>query len=430
MPDMRKLLNRFERSRERKTVLLIGALAVCIVFIGMLVAYYYEANTYLVLKGEPEMTVGLHGIYEDPGVTAKIGGRDVSDQVQGEPAVDTDTPGEYTVTYHSGNFTAERTVTVLDHMVPKLKLSGDRKITIMLGDAFQEPGYTATGDDGEDLTGSVEVSDTTFNRAGTFDVTYTVSDDQGRKTRKSRHVTVEPNTNYGSTGLPICMYHYVYDELDPPDDVNSRYKNYISKQDLIEEMNWLNQEGYYYPTWDEVRDFVDGKLLLPEKSIVLSFDDGEKATLEQLAPIAEQCKVPVTSFLITVHSGEDKVKKYKNEYLTFESHTHDMHRAGGVAGYRGILPVIDYETGLADLKESVRICGSNKAMAYPYGDFNYNTHMMLEAAGFLVGVTTQYGKAYPGMDPLTLPRVRMWQDQTLQEFQNAVAPPVQTVVGQ
>ena len=135
----------------------------------------------------------------------------------------------------------------------------------------------------------------------------------------------------------------------------------------------------------------------------------------------------MTSFLITVHSGEKKVKEYTSEYLEYESHTHDMHRAGGVAGYRGILPVIDYETGLADLKESIRICGSNKAFAYPYGDFNYNTHLMLEEAGFLCGVTTQYNKAYPGMDPLTLPRVRMWQDQTLDQFIRIVAPPAPVV---
>ena len=84
----------------------------------------------------------------------------------------------------------------------------------------------------------------------------------------TREVTVEANTDYDSPGLPICMYHYVYDEENPPDDLNQRYGNYISMQDLEEELEWLNEEGYYYPTWQEVRDYVDGKILLPEKSIV------------------------------------------------------------------------------------------------------------------------------------------------------------------
>lgn len=410
----------------KNLLLPVALLAVLVFGVGILTIHYYTAETYLLLNGEEKVEVGLNGVYEDAGVTAKWMGFDVSDQVEVSSDVDTKEPGEYIINYKSGNFEASRTVTVLDHMVPELKLLGKKKVSFLLGEEYTDPGFTAKADDGTDLTDRVKVSKKTFNRAGTFRVTYTVSDDAGHTTRLARKITVKPNTEYGSVGLPICMYHYVYDELDPPADVNARYKNYISKQDLIEEMDWLNQEGYYYPSWDEVRDFVDGKLLLPDKSIVLTFDDGEKATLQQLVPIVEQTHVPVTSFLITVHSGEKKVKNYSSEYLYYESHTHDMHRAGGAAGYRGIMPVMDFASGVADLKESIRICGSNKALAYPYGDFNDNTHAMMEECGFLCGVTTQYGKAYPGMDPLTLPRVRMWQDQTLDQFIRAIAPPEQT----
>ena len=385
--------------------------------------YYYSEQTYLVLNGDEQVSVGLRGVYKDPGVTAKSWGRDVSDKAEVTGKPDMGVPGDYVITYTSGDLHVERTVTVLDHMEPQLELKGDKNITMKLGETFEEPGYAASDDSGTDLTDQVRVSDQKFDRAGTFKIRYTVSDSEGRMTRLTRKVTIEPNTEYETPGLPICMYHYVYDENDPPDDVNSRYKNYISRQDLIEEMDWLNSEGYYYPTWDEVRDYVDGKLLLPEKSIVLTFDDGEYATLDQLITIVEQTHVPVTSFLITEHAGETKAKKYKSEYLHFESHTHGLHHAGGAAGFRGMLPVIDFETGVADLKKSIEICGSGKAIAYPYGDYNENVRAITEAAGFLVGVTTQFGNARPGMNPFALPRVRMWQDQTMDYFKRNVAPP-------
>ena len=48
---------------------------------------------------------------------------------------------------------------------------------------------------------------------------------------------------------------------------------------------------------------------------------------------------------------------------------------------------------------------------------------MMEEVGFLCGVTIQWGKAYPGMDPLVLPRIRMWQDQTMNYFTTNVSPP-------
>lgn len=414
---------RRKRRGGKKLLLPVILAGICVFGIALMTIYYYSEQTYLVLNGDEQVSVGLRGVYKDPGVTAKSWGRDVSDKAEVTGKPDMGVPGDYVITYTSGDLHVERTVTVLDHMEPQLELKGDKNITMKLGETFEEPGYAASDDSGTDLTDQVRVSDQKFDRAGTFKIRYTVSDSEGRMTRLTRKVTIEPNTEYETPGLPICMYHYVYDENDPPDDVNSRYKNYISRQDLIEEMDWLNSEGYYYPTWDEVRDYVDGKLLLPEKSIVLTFDDGEYATLDQLITIVEQTHVPVTSFLITEHAGETKAKKYKSEYLHFESHTHGLHHAGGAAGFRGMLPVIDFETGVADLKKSIEICGSGKAIAYPYGDYNENVRAITEAAGFLVGVTTQFGNARPGMNPFALPRVRMWQDQTMDYFERNVAPP-------
>ena len=47
---------------------------------------------------------------------------------------------------------------------------------------------------------------------------------------------------------------------------------------------------------------------------------------------------------------------------------------------------------------------------------------MVEKAGFLCAVTTEYGKAEPGDDPMLLPRVRMSMGQSLAGFQDRVSP--------
>lgn len=72
-------------------------------------------------------------------------------------------------------------------------------------------------------------------------------------------------------GLPICMYHYVYDANSVPENLNS---NYIEVGTLEEELKYLYENDYYFPTWKEVREYLDGERILPDKSIVLSFDDG------------------------------------------------------------------------------------------------------------------------------------------------------------
>ena len=126
--------------------------------------------------------------------------------------------------------------------------------------------------------------------------------------------------------------------------------------------------------------------------------------------------------MITANSGEYKIDNYKSKYVIYESHSHNMHRGGGNIGHGGIFTAIPYEDGMKDLKTSIEICGSSDAFAYPFGDYNERSRDMVEDAGFLCAVTTQYGKAYPGDDPMLLPRLRMTMGQSLNSFKSMVAP--------
>lgn len=397
-------------------------LAVLVLAVGGIAVYRYMLQNSLKPVGDHSITIGLNGVYDEQGAEARSHGKDVSDKVKIVGSVNSSKPGTYTIEYKFGDMTATRTVKVLGNMNPSITLAGESELQMKLGDSYAEPGFTATDEAGNDITDSVKVSDTEFDRAGTHKISYTAEDAKGNKTRVFRTVDIAPNKNYSTPGLPICMYHYVYDENDPPDDLNKRFGNYISVQDLKEELNWLNEEGYYYPTWREVRDYVDGKQLLPDKSIVLCFDDGAMSFLENGIPVLEECRVPATCFMITSSNGESKIEQFKSDYIYYESHSHNMHRPGGNIGHGGIFTAISEKEGLADLKKSIEICGSGDAFAYPYGDYNDRSRKMVEDAGFLCAVTTQYGKAKPGQDPLLLPRVRMSMGQSMSSFKNKVSP--------
>lgn len=223
--------------------------------------------------------------------------------------------------------------------------------------------------------------------------------------------------HHKTNGLAVCMYHYVYDKNDPPANLNA---NYIEVSALEEQLIYLKENNYYFPSWEEVRQYVDGELLLPEKSIVLSFDDGAKSFLKVGAPLFDKYHIPVTSFLITNKDGENKVATYETPYLQFQSHTHNMHRAGGNIGHGGIFPVMPHDEAVADLKESIRICGNGEALAYPYGDYNDSCVAAVKDAGFLCAFTTEYGRVFPGDNPYLLPRIRISHGQSLESFIAAV----------
>ena len=402
----------------------IAALAVVIMGIALFTTVYYTMQLSLSLNGPDEMTIGLNGLYEEKGAKACVGGRDASDRVQITGSIDTSTPGTYTLKYEIETLTVERKVTVTDKMKPELILEGDDTMELMLGETFEEPGYRAADENGRDITGDVKVTGTELTRAGENQIKYTVSDSRGNTTQLMRSVNVLPNTEYDAAGLPVCMYHYVYDENDPPEDLYNRFGNYISQQELEKELNWLNEEGYYFPTWKEVREYIDGELMLPDKSIVITFDDGSRSFLDYGIPVLEKCRVPSTSFVITSNDGEKKIAGYQSDYVTYQSHSDNMHRPGGNIGHGGIFTALSYDEALADLQKSIEICGSSDAFAYPYGDYNESCRQVVEDAGFLCAVTTQAGKAYPGDNPMLLPRVRMSLGQSLDQFISMVQPPL------
>lgn len=146
------------------------------------------------LQGDPVMTVEKGDVFEDPGVTALADGRTVKVKVTGQ--VDTKTPGTYTLCYRAryllSKGEATRTVHVVNTRPPVLALVGQEQITLTMGSEFEEPGYTATDNNGQDITARVQVSgEVDTLKPGIYTVTYTVTDDAGRMTTAQRVVTVE-----------------------------------------------------------------------------------------------------------------------------------------------------------------------------------------------------------------------------------------------
>jgi hypothetical protein len=88
-----------------------------------------------------------------------------------------------------------------DTQPPVITLTGGANISIEVGGAWSEPGYSARDNVDGDLTGSVTVSgNVNSSVAGTYALTYAVSDRAGNRGTAERVVTVSAATNGGGTG--------------------------------------------------------------------------------------------------------------------------------------------------------------------------------------------------------------------------------------
>jgi hypothetical protein len=161
--------------------------------------------TISLIGGNIELVQGTP--YSEPGYTASDNADgDLTLQVQVTGSINENQLGEQTLTYYvedaAGNSTSTtRTVTVVefvpdDTTAPVISLTGGN-LTLTVGDTWSEPGYTATDNVDGDLTSQVVATGSVdTSKAGSYPITYTVSDSTGNTGTATRIVTVLPATNY------------------------------------------------------------------------------------------------------------------------------------------------------------------------------------------------------------------------------------------
>ena len=311
------------------------------------------------------------------------------------------------------------TVPQLDPGNIVIGVNGSETTYVLKGEQYVEGGAHAIEPEDGVLTGNIVTTGTVdTNTPGDYTVQYTVHDSTGHEASTTRTVKVVDTMDKQTGGIPVLMYHYVYDPANPPADVDA---NWIPTTSLEPQLQYLTQNNFYYPSWPEVRAFIDGKHSLPKNSIVMTFDDGEPHFFQYGAPLLAKYKVPATSFIIGA-DGEalNKMKTYATPYLEYESHSFDMHRAGGTVGHGGRISAMSHQEIVDDLKQSEQVTGSLQAFAYPFGDTTPDAIEAVKETGTLAAFTTQYGWADVGADPMNLPRVRIQGTGSLDTFIAAI----------
>ncbi|RJQ31529.1 hypothetical protein C4572_02300 [Candidatus Parcubacteria bacterium] len=101
--------------------------------------------------------------------------------------------------------------------------------------------------------------------------------------------------------VPVLLYHGL---LEEPDGKN------ILRKDFIEQMFTLKKAGYETVNLEDFHKFVKGEKELPEKSFLLTFDDGRKDSYYPTDPILKALDYEAVQFVITVYSLTELNNKY------------------------------------------------------------------------------------------------------------------------
>lgn len=319
----------------------------------------------------------------------------------------------------------DEALTMTESAVPQkaddivMTLNGDQDTIVLVGEEYLEAGCHAVQENVGYLTDEVQISGSVDTAVpGDYTITYKATASDGRYAEATRVVHVVETMDQAAD-IPVLMYHWVYTDMDVPDDLNG---NYILDTDLEQQLQYLRSNEYYFPSYQELRAFVDGTHTLPEKSVVVTFDDGEQGFLDHGIPLLNEYEVPATSFLICEDDDASlKAMAYASKYVRFQSHGFGLHKAGSNVGKGGIVHAMTEQEIYEDCLNAEEVLGDVEAMAYPFGDNNETAWAAMEETGILCAFTVENDRVSPGENPYALDRVRISGEYTLSGFQNLVS---------
>ncbi|MCD8215641.1 MAG: polysaccharide deacetylase family protein [Clostridiales bacterium] len=201
--------------------------------------------------------------------------------------------------------------------------------------------------------------------------------------------------------VPILMYHNITDKA-----VGSKYT--VTAAELEADLNYIEEKGYTAVGINDLIAYVKGEGDLPEKSIVLTFDDGYESVYVLGLPLFKKygCKAVVgvigeLTELFTEeedhnieysHLNWEEINEMsKSGFVEFQNHTYALHeikngrkgaaqKKGEDAGeYKKILT-----EDVSRLNDEILSYTGVKptAFIYPYGNFNENTEIIIKEMGF------------------------------------------------
>lgn len=192
-------------------------------------------------------------------------------------------------------------------------------------------------------------------------------------------------------GIPVLNYHQVEQKNGNP---LTLWPDQFEAQ-----MAYLAEEGYTPITIDEMMDALENGAPLPEKPVIITFDDGYADNYEYAYPILKKYGFKATIFLIYDFTNTypnyltwDQINEMKESGLIhFESHTMTH------ANLAELTSVDELRHEIADSHDllSQKLGYDMHYIAYPGGRVNAEIEEITRAAGYRGGFTVHYGLSTP-----------------------------------
>ena len=266
----------------------------------------------------------------------------------------------------------------------------------------------------------------TFYRDGTL--AWRIEDANDGKVIKAGDAVVIPKRESNRIGIrfngyqtvPILSYHRFG---------ANRGRLSVSREQFEQQMEYLRRHNYRVVPLRDAAAFFRGELALPQKSVVLTIDDGYQSAYHSAYPVLAKYGYPATVFIYTDYIGRGGLtwsqilEMEQSGLFTFQAHSRTH---ANLAERAPNETLEDYRKRLRDEVEQPGVMLRNRladpvmGYAYPFGAVNRQVVDELKRNGYELGMTVRRGANPFFAFPFGLRRTMIYQSDSMEEFAAAL----------
>ena len=224
--------------------------------------------------------------------------------------------------------------------------------------------------------------------------------------------------------IPILMYHQVGHEPQKFYPLHS-----IEPKNFANQMKLLKSCGFETIDLSQLYEYRNGSGEIPQKPIVITFDDGYQDSIDNSVPALEACGFKAIYYIPTDYIGTDShwmksdlgielpiadwdtIKQIDSKGFDIGCHSMSHPHLNQISG----------EKCLNELKTSKKILEEKlghevKHLAYPYGSYNESVMSAAGETGFITACTVDAGLCKSKYDSLALPRINIGYKDSVIDF--------------
>jgi len=220
-----------------------------------------------------------------------------------------------------------------------------------------------------------------------------------------------------STGSAVVLaFHAIADLGDDP--VLAEYG--IPPRRFAEHLDALARRGWRFLDLDALLAALEGRAQLPEKALLLSFDDCYCDLLETAAPLLSERDIPAVAFAVTGLTGGtnewDRPLGARELELLDGEGLRSLPAFGVEVGSHGMRHRPLAKLGFSEAEEEVRGSAAvleslglprPRAFSYPHGESTPEVARAVREAGYAAAFTVTPGQVEIGADRWALPRIEV-----------------------